>query len=196
MINKSYGANDNTSERKGQMKKYLATAIVLLFTLGLMQSVSFADKGKGHSREKQKKESIDKKFFKKVKKIYRYQDELKVTEEQLSKIRKLKITLKKDLIRSKADMDVIGVDLRSLLYEDAIDTAKANSLIDKKYEIKKARTKNSVKSFAQLKKILSTQQLDMLQEIRRSKKKGHMYKGPPGRYGTLHEKEGPSIRYE
>ncbi len=163
------------------MKKYLAAAIVLLFTLGLMQSVSFADKWKGHAPGKQKKESIDKKFFKKVRKIYLYQDELKVTEEQLAQIKKLKITLKKALIRSKADMAVIGVDIRSLLYEDVINTGKANILIDQKYEIKKARTKNSVKSFAQLKKILSTQQLDMLQEIRRSKKKGLMYKGPPGR---------------
>jgi Spy/CpxP family protein refolding chaperone len=161
-----------------QMKKYLVLTITFILALGLMQSASFADKGKWPDRGKGHEESIDSKFFKKVKMIYRYKDELNISEEQLDQIKKLKIALKKDMIRSRADIDIIGIDIRSLLYEDVIDIRTANKLIDKKYEIKKSRMKNIIKSYAELKKVLTKEQFDKLKDIARRPKTMLKQKAP------------------
>jgi Spy/CpxP family protein refolding chaperone len=109
--------------------------------------------------------------------IYLYQDELKVSDEQLDQIKELKVALKKDLIRKKADIKVIKVDIRSLLYEDEVDVDAVNRLIDQKYEIKKAKSKMVVESYAKLKKVLTKEQMDNLRRIVRDLKKMRMTKG-------------------
>ncbi len=161
------------------MKKYLILAMTLVLTLGLMQSVSFADKGYRHGQKVYQKKSMKEKFFKKVLMIYLYEDELKVNDKQLDQIKELKVALKKDLIQKKADIDVIKVDIRPLLYEDEIDVDAVNKLIDQKHEIKKAKSKKVVESFAKLKKILTKEQMDKLRKIFRDQKKMRMTKGSP-----------------
>jgi Spy/CpxP family protein refolding chaperone len=111
--------------------------------------------------------------------IYLYQDELKVNDEQLDQIKELKAALKKNLIQKKADIKVIKVDIRSLLYEDEVDVDAANKLIDQKYEIKKAKAKEVVESYAKLKKILTKEQMDKLKGITRELKKVRMTRGSP-----------------
>jgi len=149
------------------MKKYLKAAMVLVLVFGLMQSVSFAEgRGKGHKRK-----SFKDKFFKKIHMVYVYQEELGVSDKQLDQISDLKVALKKDLIKKKADIDIIKVDARSLLYEDEIDLKAVNALIDQKYDIKKAKAKKIAESYAQLKKILSKEQLDKMKSILLEKKK-------------------------
>ena len=148
-----------------KMKKYLIVTMALALTVGLMQSVSFADKGYGHGERVYQKKSIKAKFFKTVRLIYLYQDELKVSDEQLDKIKQLKVTLKKDLIQKKADIKVIKVDIRSLLHKDEVDLDAVNRLIDQKYEIKKAKSKMVVESYVNLKKVLTKKQMDNLKKI-------------------------------
>jgi len=162
-----------------QMKKNLMVAIALVLAFGLMQSVSFADKGYKHGERVYQKKSIKGKFFKVVRLIYLYQDELKVNDEQLDQIKELKVALKKSLIQKKADIKVIKVDIRSLLYEDEVDVDAANKLIDQKYEIKKAKAKEVVESYAKLKKILTKEQMDKLRGIARELKKMRMTRGSP-----------------
>lgn len=163
------------------MRKHLIVTITLVLAIGLMLSVSFAEKGSGPDRERYHKESIDEKLFKKVKMIYLYQDELNVNDKQLDQIKELKITLKKDLIKKKADIDIVQVDIRSLLYEDEVDVEAVNKLIDQKYEIKKTKVKKVVKSYAQLKKILTKEQIDKLKDIISDQKKMLITKGLPKR---------------
>jgi hypothetical protein len=100
-----------------------------------------------------------------------------VSDEQLDKIKKLKVVLKKDLIRKKADIKVIKVDIRSLLYEDEVDVDVINRLIDQKYEIKKSKFKMVVESYAKLKKALTKEQMDNLKQKVRDQKKLRMTKG-------------------
>lgn len=156
------------------MKKYLIATVSLVLALGLMQSVSFAEKRGGYDYGRHQKKSVKEKFFKKIKMIYLYQDELNVNDSQLDQIRGLKVALKKDVIKKQAELDIIKVDIHSLLYEDEVDMEAVNRLIDQKYEIKKAKTKKVVTSYAQLKKILTKEQMEKLKEIVRDKKK--MYK--------------------
>jgi Spy/CpxP family protein refolding chaperone len=163
------------------MRKHLIATIILVLALGLMQSVSFAEKRGGYDHGRHHKKSIKAKFFKKVKMVYLYQDELNINDSQLDQIRELKIALKKDVIKKQADLDIIKVDIRSLLYEDEIDVEAVNKHIDQKYEIKKAKTKKVVKSYAQLKKILTNEQIEKLKEIARDQKKMYKPKGSPMR---------------
>ena len=135
------------------MKKYLIATMTLVFALGLMQSIALAEKRPGYGHGMHHKKSVKDKFYKKVKMIYLNQDELGVTDKQLDRIKELKIALKKDLIRKKADLDVIEVDIHSLLREDEVNVGAVNKLTDQKYEIKKAKMKENIKSYAQLKKI-------------------------------------------
>jgi hypothetical protein len=157
-----------------KMKKYLIVTMALALTIGLMQSISFADKGYRDSRRVYQKESIKAKFLKTVRLIYLYQDELKVSDEQLSKIKELKVALKKDLIQKKAEIKIIKIDIRSLLHEHEVDVDAVNRLIDQKYEIKKAKSKMVVESYAKLKKVLSKEQMDNLKQILRDQKKMRM----------------------
>ncbi len=161
------------------MKRYLIVTMALLLASGLMQSVSFAEKGHGQYHRGYHKKSTEDKFFAKVQKIYFYQDELKVSDEQLDQIMDLKFALKKDLIQREADIDVIKVDIRSLLYEDQIDVNAINKLIEQKYEIKKAKFKKIVGAYAKLKKVLTKEQMDKLKDIFRDQKKMHMSKRSP-----------------
>jgi ribosomal protein L32E len=52
------------------------------------------------------------------------------------------------------------VDLTALLYENPVNVAQANALVDQKYEIKKAKAKFLVQSFADLKQTLTQEQWD------------------------------------
>jgi len=96
--------------------------------------------------------------------MYVYQDKLKLTDEQLDQIKDLKVALKKDLIRKKAEVKVIKIEIHSLMYEKEIDLAAINKLIDQKYEIKKAKSKMVVDSCVKLKKILTEEQLKKFKE--------------------------------
>lgn len=176
-VSHSMKINDKTKERRIQMRKYLIVTVTLVLALGLMQSVSFAEKRAGYDHGRYHKKSVKEKFFKKAKMIYLYQDELNVTDEQLDQIKELKIALKKDLIRKGADLNIIKVDIRSLLHEDEVNINAVNKLIDQKYEIKKAKMKKVVQSYAQLKKILTKEQIEKLKEIAHDLKKLHMTKG-------------------
>lgn len=176
-VSHSMKINDKTKERRIQMRKYLIVTVTLVLALGLMQSVSFAEKRAGYDHGRYHKKSVKEKFFKKAKMIYLYQDELNVTDEQLDQIKELKIALKKDLIRKGADLNIIKVDIRSLLHEDEVNISAVNKLIDQKYEIKKAKMKKVVQSYAQLKKILTKEQIEKLKEIAHDLKKLHMTKG-------------------
>jgi Spy/CpxP family protein refolding chaperone len=113
--------------------------------------------------------------------IHHNQDELKVNDNQLNQIRELEIALKKDSIKKKAEIEIITVDIRSFLSEDEIDIDAVSKLIDQKYEIKKAGLKKVVKSFAELKKILTKEQKEKLKEVIREQRKIHMSKGSPKR---------------
>ena len=163
------------------MRKHIIVTIILVLALGLMQSAAFAEKRGGYGQGMHHQKSIKEKFFKTVKMIHHNQDELNVNDNQLNQIRELRIALKKDLIRKKAEIDIVKVDIRSLLHEDEIDVDAVSKLIDQKFEIKKAGMKKAVKSFAELRKILTKEQKEKLKEVIRDQREMHMSKGSPKR---------------
>ena len=162
------------------MSRNILLTIAMVLTFGLIQSVSFADCGsrecgkkdcKHRSSECGKKDCKDKPLGKKVLKklhmIFEHQEELGISDDQLAQIKELKIALKKDLIKKEADIELVKVDIRSALYEDEINLAAVNKLIDQKYETKTSKSKKVVSTLAELKKILTKDQIDKLKDLKR-----------------------------
>jgi len=165
------------------MSRSLMMAVTFVFSIGVIQSTSFAEKwSKGGERDYHNK-SIEKKLFKKIHLIFLNQDELGVTDEQLEKIKELKTTLKKTVIKKDAEIDVIKVDIESSLHKDKINIEAVNKLIDQKYEAKKSKSKQMVASLAKLKEILSKEQFDKMKNMFHKK----MREGSHGRHESMPE---------
>ncbi len=111
------------------------------------------------------------KFYKKAKYALKYQDKIKLTDEQVDKIIDLKMSLKKEMINKKAQIEIILLDIKKELYSDDVNVDKVNNLIDKKYNLKAEKTKSALKAYSELKNVLKDEQMDKLKEIWKEKKK-------------------------
>lgn len=156
------------------MKRKLTSIIALMLVLGFMYSNSFAEKGHHEKgRHGYGKMAMSDMFFMKVKMIYKNQEEIGVSDDQMKQIKSLKIDLKKDSIRKTAEIEILKIDIHSLMHKDQIDVAAVNKLIDQKYEFKKAKTKKVVGAFAKLKKIITKDQMAKLKKLKKNKRKSH-----------------------
>ena len=117
------------------------------------------------------KKCLEEKLYHKAHTFLIYEEELGLTEEKVKKIKELKHETKKELIRSKADIEIIAVDIWAELYNNPIDVDAVNKLIDQKYEIKKAKTKALIQALATLKATLSEEQYATMKKIWKDSKK-------------------------
>ena len=95
-------------------------------------------------------------------------EELGLSEDAVKKIRELKIGTKKSLIRNRAEVELLMVDIISSLYQDKPDITVINKLIDKKFDIKKAGMKKLIAAFVGIKKLLSKEQIKQIKAICKS----------------------------
>ena len=146
------------------MKKLTGGAMFFLACYLVMFSLPIAYAG-DHHRCGKCRQSLDSKVLKKLHHTIENQDELEASDSQIKKIRELKMRLKKDLIQRKAAIDLIGVDIKSKLWADDIDGKGTNELIDRKYELKKAKAKSLVEALIELKNILEDEQEEKLKDI-------------------------------
>ncbi len=108
---------------------------------------------------------FEKKLFSKLHLVLVHQEKLELTDEQVGKIKQLKMSTKKDLIKREAEIDLITVDIKTKVCEDNICLKSIGKLIDKKYDLKKEKAKALVGVFAELKNILSDEQKKQLGKI-------------------------------
>lgn len=150
------------------MKTKIIAAVLILFVA--FSGISYADAGNKCKSCGDKKEfSMKDKFFEKIKFVHKNQEALEITDDQLAKIKDLKIKTKKELIRKHADIEVIKIDIISFLYQEKINVDAINKLIDKKYDIKKEKAKLLVSSLADLKGILTKDQCAKLKQCYKNK---------------------------
>lgn len=141
------------------VRKCIAIALSLVLILS-MTAVSFADgKGKGD------KKGLEQKIYYKAKFMMKNQEELGITDKQIKEIKEIKHGVKKELIERNAQIDLVKVDIMIHLYEDKINVGEVNKLIDKKYALKKEKAKYLVKAYAELKGILSSDQMKNAKSI-------------------------------
>ena len=146
------------------MKKYFS----LFLSLFLIAGVATASFAGGHDK---KKDSMKDKFFEKVKMIYKHQDALEVSDDQMKEIKKIKIDLKKELIKTKAEIELVKIDIKSMMYEEDINVNAVNKLIEKKYALKEAKAKKLVASLVALKKTLTKEQIATMKKMYKEKSK-------------------------
>ena len=92
-------------------------------------------------------------------------EELGLADEAVKKVRELKIGTKKSLIRNRAEVELLMVDIISSLYQEKPDVAAINRLIDKKFDVKKVGMKKLIASFVAVKKLLSKEQMKQVKAI-------------------------------
>lgn len=155
-------------------RKVLVSCMVIFLALGMMSLSVHADyPGKGSGQKacaKKGDKGFDKKLFCKMHFILVNKDEIGLSDSQEKEITELKIGTKKDLIMKKAEIDVIVVDIKMHMYGDKINLDAVNKLIDKKYDIKKAKAKVLVGASAKLKEILTKDQTEKLKKLCKQQK--------------------------
>jgi len=135
----------------------VSLVLVLMFSFTVPVAQAY-DSGKAKACHGKSSKGLDKKFFSKAHFILKNKEELGLSDDQVKKIKALKIKTKKDLIRSKASIDLLAVDVKAELWTDVIDANAVNNLIDQKYELKKAKAKSLVGAYIALKNILTEEQ--------------------------------------
>ena len=108
---------------------------------------------------------LEDKFFKKAGMILSNKEELGLSDEQVNKVKELKMNTKKDLIRKDAEIEILALEIKSEMWKDPADTVAVNKLVDKKYDLKKETTKALVAGCAALKDVLTKDQKAKLKEL-------------------------------
>jgi len=146
----------------------LVAPLVMLMLVGMTSL--FAPAAEARHWSGQRSQDLGTIFFYKAVVYLRHADEIGLTEDQVDKILKLKLAVKKEMIRKGADLAVLDLDLLTALREEKIDVKAVNLLVDQKFEVKKAMTKFSVQALADLKGILTPEQYAKMKDIWRGKK--------------------------
>lgn len=146
----------------------VAAMLVSAMMLGFPASDSYAEH---NGKSKEGCGRFEDKFFYKAGCILKSKDELGLSDRQITQIKELKINTKKDLIRKNAEIDILAIDIKQAIWQDPIDTDAVGKLIDKKYDLKKEKTKSVVKAYAALKGILTEEQKAKLKDLRKKDKK-------------------------
>jgi hypothetical protein len=107
----------------------------------------------------------DKMFTHKAQLIMENAAELGLSDDQVQKIKSLKMSVTKSMIKSDADVELLVLDIEAALEKEEIDVNSTSALIDKKYNIKSQEAKTLIGAYADLKKVLSKDQMKKLHEI-------------------------------
>ncbi len=160
------------------MKKQMWT-ILLFCACSLASPRAFAEDGMMSGckmMHKMDKMGPEEKFYQKAFFLLSNADEIGLTDDQAEKIRALKLKVKKSLIMEDAQIETLALDISDALAADQADTKKIDSLVDKKYELKKQRTKEIIQGYLDLRSILTKDQQEKLKKMQPSCMMGGMMK--------------------
>jgi Spy/CpxP family protein refolding chaperone len=155
--------------------KFLAAAFlvsVMVLAGAAVSSYAFEHGGKrGHHLD------FETKFFKKAMMIFSNREELGLSDEQVAKIKELKTSVKKDLIRKEAEIEITAIDIEAEAHKDPMDTNAVIKLVEKKYDLKKEKEKSLVRACAALKGTLTKEQKEKLEGLWKKCEKEKMGQG-------------------
>ncbi len=145
---------------KNRISLVILTALII-FSLAAPAGYAYMKKGymMGGMKMRQQKEELEGKFYSKVKFMLSNHEELELTDKQIEAIKDLKIKVKKDLIKTDAEIDMAQVEMKAEMWEEKYDLAALDKIIDRKYDLKKQKAKYLVKAISDLKSILTDEQM-------------------------------------
>lgn len=146
---------------------------MLVIVLGICGMVFLTPPAQARSYSGQS-DYINDKFLQKQRRILKYKEELGLNQKQIEKIEALKINLEKDMVLLDAKIEVVNIELRSVLSRDEADIKTVNDLIDQKSELEKSKGKALAAAYVNLKEVLTPEQRANLSTFR------EIYKGPYG----------------
>lgn len=153
--------------------KYVARIFILAFcALALVSTYALADScsmGKcdmmnKHGKMMSKMDRGDM-FSCKARFIIEKASDLGLSDDQVEKVKTLKYSVKKNLVKKDADIEILALDIKEALGKDEVDLDAVNNLIDKKYAAKAERTKTTIEACINVKKILTKDQQKKLKEL-------------------------------
>ena len=145
-------------------KKMLFLAVLALFIAFAVSPVYAQGKSK---RDFRQKERIERKIWQAMDFLFEHKEMLELSDKQIGQLKELNISTQKTMIQSKADIDILTVDIDAKLYDaESIDLKSLEKLIDEKYKFKKERVKTLVRAYAKIMDILTVQQKDALKNIK------------------------------
>jgi Spy/CpxP family protein refolding chaperone len=145
--------------------KVKTRSLLLVLVVCFCAATVYADLGSSYGKKVAAYSGFEGKFFYKAHFILNNEDELKLTEEQAKEIRTLKTSVQKDLINLDAKIDLISVDIKTEMWEDPMNLDMINGLVEEKYGLTKEKTKILVNSYAQLNKVLTGEQKQVLKRL-------------------------------
>ncbi|MBF0253621.1 MAG: Spy/CpxP family protein refolding chaperone [Candidatus Omnitrophica bacterium] len=151
--------------------KLMTAALIGLFAGSIVSAGAYAGQGWGDAKGSMHSRGYKDKGCQATQSamcILRNADELGLTEDQKNQITDIKTEAKRDYIRSKAEIDLIAVDVKSEMYKDATDVGAVTALIDKKYAAKAEKAKAMVRAKADMESVLTDEQRAKLKEIKKS----------------------------
>jgi Spy/CpxP family protein refolding chaperone len=154
------------------MRKRTLVGMALVLAFTLVSAASFAAEGMCPMMEKGghgKSGDQGDKAATKAAMILKHKEELGITTKQEDQIDALLLKAKKEKIKQDAEIEILGLDIQAKMKEDTINLRELNPLIDKKYDLKKARAKASLAAYAELKNILTDKQKETLKELYKTK---------------------------
>jgi len=146
------------------MNKKIFVYSLLISFLAVSLTPCAADAG-GWGKGKRHDKGLDEKICYKAGFMMMNEEELGLSDEQVDKIKDIKMATKREMVKRGSEIDMVKLDIKEKMYEDKIDPADLDPLIDKKYELKKAKAKYLVRQYADLKGVLSDDQMKELKSL-------------------------------
>jgi len=136
-------------------KKLLSAFFVMSIFVFLTVTGLYANEMQGDYGNKG---DMEHKFFGAAKLVLTHAEHLTLANDQLTKVQGLILDAKKEVIRKDAEIEILALDIKSEIAKDSIDVKAVNKLIDKKYDLKKEKTKALVSAYANLFNVLNPEQ--------------------------------------
>ncbi len=112
---------------------------------------------------------MSQKFFMKAHFILAHAKEIGLTQATSDEIHRLKMEARKKVIRQEAEIEVLAMDIQSKLMQSPMDAGGIKGLLDQKYDLLKAQSKDAVDALAKLKGSLTPEQHAKLKELWQAK---------------------------
>jgi Spy/CpxP family protein refolding chaperone len=164
-------------------KQLITITAILVLALAVPLASAYADHGKGGCSSKGRSHDM---FTKKTHMILMNSEALGLSTEQVQAVKALGLETERSAIREEAEIKITGLDLAAKMHEYPMDAAAVKTLVDQKYELKKAKTLQTVEAFEKLQKILTKEQYEKLHTLFKDRMK---HKGPGGPKGAEGPKE-------